>query len=75
VSWTGLVAPARTPPAIIARLNKDVNAALESNEMIAALRKLGSKPMGGTPDDFRKLLLEESPKWLAVVASSGIKID
>jgi tripartite-type tricarboxylate transporter receptor subunit TctC len=75
VSWTGLVAPARTPPAIIARLNKDVNAALESNEMIAALRKLGSEPMGGTPDDFRKLLVEESPKWLAVVASSGIKID
>jgi tripartite-type tricarboxylate transporter receptor subunit TctC len=75
VSWTGLVAPPRTPPAIVARLNQDVNAALKSEDMIAALRKLGSSPLGGTPQDFRKLLMEESPKWLAVVKSSGMKID
>ena len=75
VSWTGLIAPPRTPPAIIARLNQDVNAALKSEDMIAALRKLGSSPLGGTPQDFRKLLMEESPKWLAVVKSSGMKID
>jgi tripartite-type tricarboxylate transporter receptor subunit TctC len=75
VSWTGLIAPPRTPPAIIARLNQDVNAALKSQDMIAALRKLGSSPLGGTPQDFRKLLMEESPKWLAVVKSSGMKID
>ena len=75
VSWTGLIAPPRTPPAIVARLNQDVNAALKSEDMIAALRKLGSSPLGGTPQDFRKLLMEESPKWLAVVKSSGMKID
>jgi tripartite-type tricarboxylate transporter receptor subunit TctC len=75
VSWTGLIAPPRTPPAIIARLNQDVNAALKSEDMIAALRKLGSSPLGGTPQDFRTLLMEESPKWLAVVKSSSMKID
>ena len=75
VSWTGLIAPPRTPPAIVARLNQDVNAALKSEDMIAALRKLGSSPLGGTPQDFRRLLMEESPKWLAVVKSSGMKID
>ena len=75
VSWTGLVAPAKTPPAIVARLNQEVNAALKSQDMIAALRKLGSDPLGGTPQDFRKLLVEESPKWLAVIKSSGMKID
>ena len=75
VSWTGLVAPPRTPPAIIARLNRDVNAALKSEDMIVALRKLGSVPLGGSPQDFRNLLAEESPKWLAVVKSSGMKID
>ena len=75
VSWTGLVAPPKTPPAIIARLNQEVNAALKSEDMIAALRKLGSSPLGGTPQDFRNLLVEESPKWLAVVKSSGMKID
>ncbi len=75
VSWTGLVAPPRTPPAIVARLNRDVNAALKSEDMIVALRKLGSVPLGGTPQDFRNLLNEEAPKWLAVVKSSGMKID
>jgi tripartite-type tricarboxylate transporter receptor subunit TctC len=75
VSWTGLVAPPKTPPAIIARLNQEVNAALESDDMIAALRKLGSSPLGGSPQDFRRLLMEEGPKWLAVVKSSGMKIE
>lgn len=75
VSWTGLVAPPRTPPAIVDRLNQAVNAALKSDDMIQALRKLGSSPLGGTPQDFRNLLTDESPKWLAVVKSSGMKID
>jgi tripartite-type tricarboxylate transporter receptor subunit TctC len=75
VSWTGLVAPPRTPPAIVARLNRDMNAVLKSDAMIAALRKLGSDPIGGTPQDFRSLLAAEAPKWLAVVNSSGIKVD
>ena len=75
VSWTGLIAPPRTPPAIVARLNQEVNTALKSEDMIAALRKLGSSPLGGTPQDFRKLLIDETPKWLAVMKSSGMKID
>ena len=75
VSWTGLVAPPRTPPAIIARLNREVNAVLKSEDMVSALRKLGSTPLGGTPEDFRTLLAQESPKWVAVVKSSGMKVD
>jgi tripartite-type tricarboxylate transporter receptor subunit TctC len=75
VSWTGLVAPPKTPAAIVARLNQEVNAALKSEDMIAALGKLGSSPLGGSPQDFRKLLMEEGPKWLAVVKSSGMKIE
>jgi tripartite-type tricarboxylate transporter receptor subunit TctC len=75
ISWTGLVAPPRTPAAIVERLNQAVNAALKSDDMVVALRKLGSSPLGGTPQDFRKLLIDESPKWLAVVKSSGMKFD
>jgi tripartite-type tricarboxylate transporter receptor subunit TctC len=75
VSWTGLIAPPKTPPAIIARLNQEVNAALKTPDMIAALARLGSTPLGGSPQDFRKLLVEEGPKWLAVVKSSGMKIE
>lgn len=75
VSWTGLVAPPRTPAPIVARINSEVNAVLRSEDMIVALRKLGSVPMGGTPQDFRALLIEESPRWVAVVKASGMKID
>lgn len=75
VSWTGLIAPPKTSAAIIARLNQAVNAALKSEDMIAALGKLGSSPLGGTPQDFRNLLAEEGPKWLTVVKSSGMKIE
>jgi tripartite-type tricarboxylate transporter receptor subunit TctC len=74
-SWSGLIAPTKTPPAIIARLNQEVNTALKSEDMIAALRKLGSSPLGGSPQDFRNLLTEEGSKWLAVVKSSGLKIE
>ena len=74
-SWTGLVAPGRTPAAVVARLNKEVNAILKSDDMALALRKLGAEPLGGSPEDFRSLLAEEAPKWIAVVKSSGMKID
>ena len=57
------------------RLNQTVNVALKSDDMIQALRKLGSSPLGGTPQDFRKLLADESPKWLAVLKTSGMKFE
>lgn len=75
VSWTGLVAPPRTPPAVVERLNREVNAVLKSQDMILALRKLGSTPLGGSPADFRALLARESPKWVEVVKASGMKVD
>ena len=76
VSWTGLVAPPRTPPAIVARLNQDVNAALKSrrHDRGAAQARLESRSA-----ERRRISascsIEESPKWLAVVKSSGMKID
>jgi len=75
VSWTGVSGPARTPPEVVARLNRAINDALKSPDMAAALRKLGSDPLGGTPQDFSTLLAEEGPKWVEVVKSSGIKIE
>jgi tripartite-type tricarboxylate transporter receptor subunit TctC len=74
-SWTGLVAPPNTPPAIVAKLNSAVNAGLQSADMQAALRKLGSEAVGGTPQDFSSYLATEAPKWIPVVKSAGIKID
>src|SRR5262245_954159 len=75
VSWTGISAPAGTPPDIVAKLGNAINAALKSEDMRAALQKLGGEPLGGTPQDFAALLAEESPKWVEVVQSSGLKLD
>jgi tripartite-type tricarboxylate transporter receptor subunit TctC len=75
VSWTGMSAPAKTPADIVAKLNRAVNDALKSQDMANALRKLGSEPLGGSPQEFSALLSEEGPKWVEVVKSSGIKID
>jgi len=75
VSWTGMSAPAKTPADIAAKLNRAVNDALKSQDMANALRKLGSEPLGGSPQEFSALLSEEGPKWVEVVKSSGIKID
>jgi tripartite-type tricarboxylate transporter receptor subunit TctC len=75
VSWTGVTAPAGTPAAIVTRLNQAINDALKSEDMMLALRKLGSEPLGGPPQDFVALLADESPKWIEVVKASGLKID
>src|SRR5262245_39695834 len=75
VSWTGITGPAKTPQDVVAKLNRAINDGLKSTDMANALRKLGSEPLGGSPQDFRALLAAEGPKWVEVVKSSGIKID
>jgi tripartite-type tricarboxylate transporter receptor subunit TctC len=75
VSWTGVAGPAGTPAEIVARLNRAINEALAADDMKAALKKLGSDPLGGTPQDFTALLAEEGPKWVEVVRAAGLKVD
>jgi tripartite-type tricarboxylate transporter receptor subunit TctC len=75
LSWTGVSAPAGTPPEIVARLNKAINDALATEDMKSALRKLGSDPLGGTQQQFVAFLAEEAPKWVEVVKAAGIKVD
>jgi tripartite-type tricarboxylate transporter receptor subunit TctC len=75
VSWTAIMGPAKTPTDVVAKLNRAINDALKSSDMALALSKLGSEPLGGSPQDFSAQLAEEGPKWVEVVKSSGIKID
>jgi tripartite-type tricarboxylate transporter receptor subunit TctC len=75
LSWTGLVAPNGTPPEIVARLNRAVNDALATDDMMLALKKLGADPGGGTPQEFGTLLAGEAPKWIEVVRAAGLAID
>jgi len=74
-TWSGLVAPAGTPPAIVARLNAEANKALGSSELKAKLAEEGSTPLGGTPQQFADFIRKEHAKWGAAVRDAGIKLD
>jgi tripartite-type tricarboxylate transporter receptor subunit TctC len=71
----GVVAPAGTPPAIIAKLNATINEGLRSAETRAALEKLGIEPLISTPEEFGALIAEEAPKWAEAVRRTGIKVE
>lgn len=72
-SWFTIAAPAKTPAAIIARVNKSVNAYMTDKDMIARMRKLGADPVGGSPEDMGKLMAEENVKWKKAIEFAGLK--
>jgi tripartite-type tricarboxylate transporter receptor subunit TctC len=73
--WTGLLAPAGTPPQIIARLNAGVNDALATEDLKALLAKQGAEPTGGTPEQFAGEIKGELTLWTDVVKKTGIKVE
>jgi tripartite-type tricarboxylate transporter receptor subunit TctC len=74
-SWTGLLAPAQTPRDIVAKLNAQINEAVQSADFKAALAKLSSEPLGGTPQDFSALIKADIAKWDPIVKSLNLKTD
>jgi tripartite-type tricarboxylate transporter receptor subunit TctC len=71
----GMGAPKKTPPEIIARLNKEINAVLAEPEMRKRLIELGGAPLIGTPEAFGAMIAAETEKWEKVVKFAGLKID
>jgi tripartite-type tricarboxylate transporter receptor subunit TctC len=71
--WNGLAVPAKTPRAIVDRLNKIVNDALSSPEMIEKFQKMGMTLKGSTPEELKALLVEEIALWEKVVADAKIQ--
>ncbi len=69
--WQGIMMPAKTPGAIVARLNAAVNAALREEAVKARLAGMGAWPTGGTPEDYARHLAAEVTLWRRVVAESG----
>jgi tripartite-type tricarboxylate transporter receptor subunit TctC len=74
-AWSGIIAPARIPQAVLDKLNSSVNAAVASAEIKDRLAQLGSEGGGGTPQEFADLIRRDSAKWAEVVRRSGAKID
>lgn len=73
--WNGMLAPAKTPAAIIARLNTEAAKAMQSAEMKTVLNTEGAEPVGNSPQAFGAILREETAKWAQVIKAAGIKAD
>src|SRR6266478_5421342 len=74
-SWYGIAAPKGAPANVVQILNKEINAALVDPNMKARIVNLGGIEMPGTPDDFGKLIVEETEKWAKVIRAANIKAD
>ncbi len=74
-AWFGMGAPKGTPPEIINKLNKAINAALADPTIQARLADLGGTVMAGTPADFGKVIGDETEKWAKVVKTAGVKVE
>jgi tripartite-type tricarboxylate transporter receptor subunit TctC len=73
--WTGIGAPANTPPEIIALLNRHVSAAVADPTFKARLAGLGLEPFASSPAEFGKLIVEYTDKWAKVIHAAGIKVE
>ncbi|HUI12968.1 MAG TPA: tripartite tricarboxylate transporter substrate binding protein [Xanthobacteraceae bacterium] len=71
--WQGVCAPAKTPAAIVDKLNAEINAGLADAEFKEKLAKLGGAPSPGTPADWGKFIASETVKWGKVVREAGLK--
>ncbi|HEX2829141.1 MAG TPA: tripartite tricarboxylate transporter substrate binding protein [Burkholderiales bacterium] len=71
-TWQGLLAPAGTPPAIIARLHETAVKGVTSAEVVTALTAQGYEAVGNSPGEFDKLIRNEIAMWRAVVKAAGI---
>jgi len=73
--WYGIVAPAGTPAAIVARLNGEINKALALPELAQQLAVEGAVPTPATPSAFADLIEREIPRWAEVVKAGNVKPD
>ena len=74
-TWSGLLAPAGTPAALITRLNAETHKGADTKELRAVMEQQGGEVLWGTPEEFGKLIADEAVKWAKAVALSGAKTE
>src|SRR4051812_17279745 len=74
-AWYGLLAPAKTPSAIVDQLHRDTVKALQLPEVRDNLKAQGAEPVGSTPREFATIINDEIAKWRKVVQATGVKAD
>ena len=73
--WFGFFAPANTPKAVIDTLNRGINKALTSPDIVERLTKLGMDPATSTPEEFARIVASDYAKWGPIVKASGFTAD
>jgi tripartite-type tricarboxylate transporter receptor subunit TctC len=74
-AWNGVLVPAATPKPIIARLNSEINAILKEPDVVQKLNAQGFELVGGTPEAFGKLIVDDTARWAPVIRKLGLKVD
>jgi len=74
-SWYGMYSAARTPGAIVAKLNAEIAAALKAPDVLERLSSLGAQPAPTSPEEFGRITRDEIKRWAKVVQESGARID
>ncbi|HEY1543814.1 MAG TPA: tripartite tricarboxylate transporter substrate binding protein [Xanthobacteraceae bacterium] len=72
-NWSGLLAPPKTPPEVVAKLNAALNQVVKDPEVQRRLADVGIATIGGSPDDLTKLITSETARWRKVVTQAGLK--
>ena len=75
VVWFGILAPAGTPPAIVAKLNDAITRAVATPSVQEVLEKLGVEPKGSTPEAFAATIRADVDKWAKVAKEADITLD
>jgi len=74
-TWSGVIAPAGTPKAVIDKLNAAINRAIGSQLFKERFAQIGDDPAGGTPEEFAETIRKDSAKWGEVVRRAGARLE
>ena len=74
-NWYGMISPAKTPPAVVAALNKAAVEAMKDDAVVAKLSSQGAVLSGGTPEEFRAFIDSETKKWAQVIKDAGVHTE
>jgi tripartite-type tricarboxylate transporter receptor subunit TctC len=74
-SWIGLLAPAKTPDAIVAKLSAEMQKAVDSPEVRAKLIEYGIDPVGGTPGEFDAFMQKDATRWAEVIKKANVRLE
>lgn len=73
--WNGIMAPARTPPAVVGKLNAELNVIMKQPDLVQKMNGLGFELVGGPPADFGRIIRSDAERLTPVIRKIGLKID